>query len=45
VIEFRKRISWYARHLHPCNQLRQEMRLFDAGAQVTEQDAVLEPVG
>ncbi len=28
VIEFRKRISWYAKNLHPCEQLRQEMRLF-----------------
>ena len=33
VIEFRKRISWYARHLHPCNDLRQEMRLFDGAAE------------
>jgi nifR3 family TIM-barrel protein len=33
VIEFRKRISWYARHLHPCNQLRQEMRLFNGTAE------------
>jgi nifR3 family TIM-barrel protein len=28
VIEFRKRISWYVKNLHPCEQLRQEMRLF-----------------
>jgi tRNA-dihydrouridine synthase B len=27
VIEFRKRISWYAKNLHPCDHLRQEMRL------------------
>lgn len=33
VIEFRKRVSWYARHLHPCNQLRQEMRLFNDAAE------------
>lgn len=30
VIEFRKRISWYAKNLHPCTQLRQEMRLFNS---------------
>jgi nifR3 family TIM-barrel protein len=29
VIEFRKRVSWYAKNLHPCEQLRQEMRLFN----------------
>ena len=33
VIEFRKRVSWYARHLHPCNDLRQEMRLFNDAAE------------
>ncbi len=33
VIEFRKRVSWYARHLHPCNELRQEMRLFNDAAE------------
>ena len=26
VCEFRKRISWYAKNLHPCKQLRDEMR-------------------
>ncbi len=26
VLEFRKRISWYAKNLHPCRQLRDEMR-------------------
>jgi nifR3 family TIM-barrel protein len=26
VLEFRKRISWYAKNLHPCKQLREEMR-------------------
>ena len=39
VIEFRKRISWYARHLHPCDQLRQEMRLV---RDATEFEAILE---
>jgi nifR3 family TIM-barrel protein len=33
VIEFRKRVSWYAKNLHPCNQLRQEMRLFNGAAE------------
>ena len=33
VIEFRKRVSWYARNLHPCQQLRQEMRLFNGPAE------------
>lgn len=33
VIEFRKRVSWYAKNLHPCNQLRQEMRLFNDTAE------------
>ena len=33
VIEFRKRVSWYAKNLHPCNQLRQEMRLFSNAAE------------
>jgi tRNA-dihydrouridine synthase B len=27
TIEFRKRISWYARNLVPCTRLREEMRL------------------
>ncbi len=27
ISEFRKRISWYAKNLHPCTRLRQEMRL------------------
>jgi nifR3 family TIM-barrel protein len=32
VFEFRKRVSWYAKNLHPCKQLRQEMRaVTDAG--------------
>ncbi len=33
VIEFRKRVSWYAKNLHPCAQLRQEMRLFNDAAE------------
>jgi tRNA-dihydrouridine synthase B len=27
AFEFRKRISWYQKNLHPCTRLRQEMRL------------------
>ncbi len=27
ALEFRKRISWYAKNLQPCTRLRQEMRL------------------
>jgi nifR3 family TIM-barrel protein len=26
IMEFRKRISWYAKHLTPCKQLKEEMR-------------------
>jgi tRNA-dihydrouridine synthase len=26
VCEFRKRISWYAKQLHPCVHLKEEMR-------------------
>jgi nifR3 family TIM-barrel protein len=33
IIEFRKRVSWYAKNLHPCEQLRQEMRLFNDAAE------------
>ena len=29
VCEFRKRISWYAKQLHPCQRLREEMRVID----------------
>ncbi|HEX8522797.1 MAG TPA: tRNA dihydrouridine synthase DusB [Tepidisphaeraceae bacterium] len=36
VIEFRKRVSWYAKNLHPCEQLRQEMRLFKDAAEFEE---------
>ncbi len=30
VLEFRKAISWYARHLHPCGALRRRLRLLDS---------------
>lgn len=29
VQEFRKRISWYAKQMHPCRQLREEIRLLE----------------
>jgi nifR3 family TIM-barrel protein len=32
VIEFRKRVSWYARQMHPCRMLRDEMRAIDSPA-------------
>ncbi len=30
VIEFRKRISWYSKHMHPCQVLKERMRLIDS---------------
>lgn len=30
IIEFRKRISWYAKQLNPCKQLRDDMRVIDS---------------
>ena len=30
VCEFRKRISWYAKHLNPCRQLRDAMRIINS---------------
>ena len=32
VIEFRKRVSWYAKTMHPCNMLRDEMRSINSPA-------------
>jgi nifR3 family TIM-barrel protein len=32
VCEFRKRISWYAKQLHPCTRLRSEMRTINTPA-------------
>jgi nifR3 family TIM-barrel protein len=32
VIEFRKRISWYAKELHPCEQLCAAVRVIDSAA-------------
>jgi tRNA-dihydrouridine synthase B len=33
VLEFRKRISWYAKNLHPCKRMREEMRLMNSAAE------------
>lgn len=30
IIEFRKRVSWYAKTMHPCGMLKEEMRLFES---------------
>jgi nifR3 family TIM-barrel protein len=30
VLEFRRRISWYAKELHPCRRLRERMRVIDS---------------
>jgi nifR3 family TIM-barrel protein len=30
VLEFRKRVSWYAKQMNPCQMLKQEMRLIDS---------------
>ncbi len=34
VVEFRKRISWYAKTMNPCRIFREEMRLINGGADV-----------
>src|SRR4051812_34999374 len=33
VIEFRKRVSWYAKRMHPCRMLKEEVRLIDTPEQ------------
>jgi nifR3 family TIM-barrel protein len=30
VLEFRKRVSWYAKHMNPCRMLRDAMRVIDS---------------
>jgi tRNA-dihydrouridine synthase B len=30
VLEFRKRVSWYAKQMHPCQMLKQEMRVIES---------------
>jgi tRNA-dihydrouridine synthase B len=32
IIEFRKRISWYAKTMNPCQELRNEMRVIESPA-------------
>ena len=32
VIEFRKRVSWYAKQMHPCWCLKQDVRLINSAA-------------
>jgi nifR3 family TIM-barrel protein len=32
VVEFRKRVSWYAKQMHPCRMLKEEMRSIDTAA-------------
>ena len=32
VIEFRKRVSWYAKQMHPCQLLKEEMRTIQSAA-------------
>src|SRR6478672_10301986 len=32
VFEFRKRVSWYAKQMHPCQMLKQEMRTIESPA-------------
>lgn len=32
VIEFRKRVSWYAKQMHPCRMLKEGMRTIDSAA-------------
>ena len=32
ALEFRKRVSWYAKEMNPCRLLRDEMRLIDSAA-------------
>jgi len=33
VLEFRKRVSWYAKNLHPCKRMRESMRLMNTAAE------------
>jgi nifR3 family TIM-barrel protein len=36
VIEFRKRVSWYAKQMNPCDMLRQEMRVINDAREFEE---------
>jgi tRNA-dihydrouridine synthase B len=33
VLEFRKRVSWYSKRMHPCRMLKEEVRLMDSAVQ------------
>jgi tRNA-dihydrouridine synthase B len=33
VIDFRKRVSWYAKKMHPCRMLKEETRFLESAAQ------------
>jgi nifR3 family TIM-barrel protein len=33
MLEMRKRISWYAKTMHPCSQLKEDIRLFETAEQ------------
>ena len=33
LIEFRKRVSWYAKTMHPCRMLRERMRLVQSATE------------
>jgi nifR3 family TIM-barrel protein len=32
VVEFRKRVSWYAKQMHPCRMLKEEVRVINSAA-------------
>ena len=32
IVEFRKRVSWYSKTMHPCGMLKEEMRLVESPA-------------
>jgi nifR3 family TIM-barrel protein len=36
VLEFRKRVSWYAKQMNPCRMLRDPMRVINSGAEFDE---------
>ncbi len=36
IVEFRKRISWYVKTMHPCGQLKEEMRMVESANQFDE---------
>jgi len=36
TLEFRKRVSWYAKQMNPCRLLRDGMRVISSGAEFEE---------